>query len=304
MVALTFGATFFTSCGDKDEDDKNGSSQTNVTNKNANLVGADETVARIEMPHLNSQHDYICHKLSNGDVNYTLEYDRSKLHARWVAYTYDTKNAQKNYSTRTNAWDGEPFYDGLMQYQVTVQTFKGYQRGHIVGSAERYYSQEANEQTFYMSNMSPMIGAFNDTYWGEVEDLVRDNWGRGVINQKSDFYGGTLYVVKGGTLDQLNTTITVKNTLGDNVQMAVPKYYWIACLFVSSTGTMKAIGFWVEHKNYNNTSTSFLSTFARNHACSIDELEEKTGLDFFCNVPDNAEELVEANYNISQWSGL
>ena len=303
MVALSFSATFFTSCGDND-DDKKSTSLVNTENRNANLVGTAPTVSRLEIPHLNSHYDYICHKLSNGDVNYTMEYDRTHLHPRWTAYTYDTKNAQKNYARRTDAWDGDPYYDSQMQYQVTVQTFRGYQRGHIVGSAERYYSQEANEQTFYMTNMSPMIGAFNETYWGTIEDLVRDKWGRGVLDQRSDFYGGTLYVVKGGTLDQLNTTITVLNTLGDNLQMAVPRYYWIACLFVSSTGSMKAIGFWVEHNNYNNNNSSFLSTFARNHACSIDELETKTGFDFFCNLPDQGEEIVESSYNVSQWSGL
>ena len=305
MVALFLSATISTSCGDKDEEGQKTTAPTvDSGNKNANIAGADQSVTRYEIPHLNSNYDYICHKLSNGDVNYTMEYDKSLAHARWVAYTYDTKNAMKNHSSRTNAWSGEPFYNNQPRYQVAVQTFKGYQRGHLVGSAERYYSQEANEQTFYMSNMSPMIGAFNETYWGVVEDKVRDNWGRGIINAKSDFYGGTLYVVKGGTLDQLNTTITVNNAQGDAMPMAVPKYYWIACLFVSSSGSMQAIGFWLEHKNYNNPSDSFLRELARSAACSIDELEERTGLDFFCNLPDKSEELVEASYNIAQWSGL
>ena len=306
LVTLSLGSvTICTSCGDKDEEKKNPATPTVETNnQNANIAGADETVKRYEIPHLNSNYDYICHRLNNGDVNYSMEYDKSKAHARWVAYTYDSKNAMKNYSTRTDAWSGEPYYNNQKQYQVAVQTFRGYQRGHLVGSAERYYSQEANEQTFYMSNMSPMIGAFNETYWGAVEDKVRDVWGRGVTKTNSDFYGGTLYVVKGGTLDRLNGTITVNNSLGDAIQMAVPQYYWIACLFVSSSGSMKAIGFWLEHKNYNNTSEAYLRELARSAACSIDELEAKTGLDFFCNLPDNSEALVEATYNITQWSGL
>lgn len=37
-------------------------------------------------------------------------------------------------------------------------------------------------------------------------------------------------------------------------------------------------------------------------ALSIDELEEKTGLDFFCNLPDVIEEEVESAYNENDWA--
>jgi len=289
----------FTSCGDEED---NYQPQTNKENVNANLVGADATVARLEMPHLNSKYDYICHKLSNGDVNYTMEYDRTNYHSHWVAYTYDTNNAKRNYTSRTDAWAADPSIPA--EYRVVAQYFTGYNRGHLVGSAERYYSYEANAQTFYMSNMSPMIGNFNSIYWGEIEGKVRDNWGRGVLNSNSPFYGGTLYVVKGGTLDQQRAYCNVYVGNGDRVKMAVPKYYWIACLFVSSTGSARSIGFWLEHKDYNNQSDSYLAELRRSAACSIDELEQKTGIDFFCNLQDNIENAVESTYNISQWTGL
>lgn len=304
MLALIAVPAFFSSC----EKEENGGG--NNDNINANIAGADKTVEGLEIPHLHSQHQYICHKLSNGEVNYTMEYDRSLYHARWVAYKYDSKSAQRNWTTRTDAWAADPKIE--KKYQVAApQIFQGYNRGHIVGSAERYYSREANEQTFYMSNMSPMLGAFNSEYWGEIEDKARDLWGRNIIKQGSDFFGGTLYIVKGGSLqattanpNPIMSYCTVRNGLGEEVKMAVPRYYFMACLFVSNTGAAKAIGFWLEHKNYNNTTDAFLTQLRRGAACSIDELEQKTGLDFFCNLKDNVEKAVESTYNISQWSGL
>ena len=287
-------------------------------NANANEIGDDETVSRLEIPHLDSSRDYICHKLANGEVNYSLEYDKSLYHAAWAAYVYDCISAQRNWTTRTNAWAGEPFYDNDKQYQVAgilssgqSQYFTGYNRGHLVGSAERYYSQEANAQTFYMSNMSPMNGNFNSTYWGEIEDKARDNWGRNVLNTSSDYYGGTLYIVKGGALntttanpDPIMDFITVKNSNEEDVKMAVPRCYFMACLFVSGSGTYQAIGFWMEHKDYNNPSDDFLKELRRGAACSIDDLEEKTGIDFFCNLKDAIENEVESTYDISLWNGL
>lgn len=312
-MALSLSATFFVSCS-KEDDHR----PTNQDNINANIAGVDETVTRLEMPHLNSRHDYICHKLSDGKVNYTIEYDRNLYHARWVAYTYDAQSAKRNWTTRTDAWAGEPFYNTQKQFQVAgilsngkSQTFPGYNRGHLVGSAERYYSREANEQTFYMSNMSPMNGNFNSIYWGEIEDKARDNWGRNVITQGSEYYGGTLYVVKGGSLEPTTsnpnpilTYCTVQNSRGEYVNMAVPKYYFMACLFIARNGDAKAIGFWIEHKDFNNKSDAFLAQLRRSCACSIDELERLTGLDFFCNLKDGVEEAVEKTYNTSQWSGL
>lgn len=302
LIYLLLLPIVLVSCGDNNIPE--GPTQ-NTENANANIAGADLTVTRLEIPHLNSKYDYICHKLFNGDVNYTIEYDKKNYHARWVAYTYDSKSAQRNWTSRTDAWAAEPFYKSQPEYQVAGdQTFRGYNRGHIVGSAERYYSKEANEQTFYMSNMSPMNGNFNSIYWGEVEDKVRDNWGRTVLTSSSEFYGGTLYVVKGGTLDQKLGTCSVRNGRGEYVDMAIPKYYWIACLFVAKNGAAKAIGFWMEHKDYRNDSKDFLRNLRRSSACSIDDLEKKTGIDFFCNLKDNIENIVESSYNISQWPGL
>ena len=37
------------------------------------------------------------------------------------------------------------------------------------------------------------------------------------------------------------------------------------------------------------------------YAKSIDELEKITGIDFFCNLPDNIEDKVEASVSTSAW---
>jgi endonuclease G len=37
-------------------------------------------------------------------------------------------------------------------------------------------------------------------------------------------------------------------------------------------------------------------------AISIDELEAKTGIDFFCNLPDGIEAEVEASKNLNAWA--
>ena len=52
-------------------------------------------------------------------------------------------------------------------------------------------------------------------------------------------------------------------------------------------GVYNAVGFWVKHENNKDNKLA-------KYAVSIKELEEKTGIDFFCNLPDNIERPVEA----------
>lgn len=294
-LSLLSSCLFITSCDD-DDNDFNGKIEITDENRNANDASTDASLARWEMPATDTSCDYITHYTSDGLLNYAMEYSKEKMHSRWVAYRYDSK-LKAQVTNRSDEWGVEPFYNNNKTYQIATGFFGGYNRGHLVGSAERLYSREANVQTFYMSNMSPMNGNFNSIYWGEIETLVR-NWGRNCGA------GDTLYVVKGGTLDSLLTTTTVKNTLGETVQMAVPKYYYIAVLSLSSEGKAKAIGFWIEHKDFKDSSLSNLKKIRQAAACTIDELEERTGIDFFCNVPDCIENIVEARYTRSSWPGL
>lgn len=60
-------------------------------------------------------------------------------------------------------------------------------------------------------------------------------------------------------------------------------------------GQYKAIGFWLEHKAYSNSNSY------PNYTVSIAELEKKTGINFFPNLPNEIETAVEKSYNKSDW---
>jgi len=48
-------------------------------------------------------------------------------------------------------------------------------------------------------------------------------------------------------------------------------------------------GFWAEHLDEDRSSDALSG-----YVVSIDELEQKTGIDFFCNLPDDVEEQLES----------
>ena len=72
----------------------------------------------------------------------------------------------------------------------------------------------------------------------------------------------------------------------------MPKYFYMAFLYYDkSANSYKAFALWTEHLNSNNPSAATVI----NNKISIDELERRTGIDFFCNLPDDIEAAVEAS---------
>lgn len=63
----------------------------------------------------------------------------------------------------------ERFRAGLKAY-----TGSGYDRGHLVGSANQNLVDIQNSETFLLSNMSPQVPKFNRGKWSELEKAIRE----------------------------------------------------------------------------------------------------------------------------------
>jgi len=240
--------------------------------------------SRLEVPQLaGGDNLFIQHSVKIGNdsvMTYCLEYNPAKNHSRWIAFRFDGLTRDLG-SGRSDAWADDPKLP--KKYQVGAGYFTGYSRGHLCASYDRQYNKEANRQTFYMTNMSPMQSSFNSNYWTAFEQYVQG------IGRDASF-ADTLYVVKGGTIDQTQGT----STSSGGKSIVVPRYYFIALLRFKA-GQYSAIGFWVEHKDHGYTgNTNAPQSVVPGKAVNIDELEKKTGIDFFHNLPDLKEEAIEA----------
>jgi len=281
----------------------------NQDNKNSNEWVGDTTAMRLEIPALQKNKTgvyflkYEAKKTDNSSqkcVNFCMEYDSTTCHSRWVAFTFDG-DTKKNYSVGRSTWHADTKIPLTCRLSETAYSGSGYTRGHICASYDRQNSHEANDQTFLMSNMSPMQGDFNTNYWVTLEGLVQ-RWGRtGGFN--------TLYVCKGGTItsSQILGTWKTHSMSGASVGLPIPKYYFMAILAeflgANSVKSYQAIGFLMEHKDYGYSGNSYPSrSVMKKHAMSIDDLEKITGIDFFCNLNDAAEDIVERSYSESAWT--
>lgn len=275
-------------------------------NVNANTGYDNVSVTGYEIPHLNDQNVYADHYVTMDGVqilNYALEWDNTKRHANWVAFTFDTTTSADNVK-RTDAWSVDPKLPAEMQVQESDHKNDGFDKGHLCASEDRVYLKEANDQTFYYSNISPQLNDFNGGFWRKLETRVQ-TWGRSTADGVYD----KVYVTKGGTLNKL-----LKNFKGTTVDggtpttdangftihgLACPEYYYMAVLS-QKDDVFHAIAFLVPHKEGMTRNPS--SDELKEYVVSVDKLEEETGIDFFCNLPDVLENEVEAACNLNDWA--
>lgn len=305
FAALLSIATISCSSDDDNQGGNGGGNWIGDGGANKNTPTADcPEASRIEFPKLKGGNSIVISHYS-GDaygLNYCVEWDTQKKSQRWSCYFmvdhhHSNNDREHTYSGNVGRYDPMtnpgnhrderqyPWDPQLPeQYRWSEDLFvrSGYDHGHICPSADRQYSREANYQTFYMTNMQPQRNAFNAKLWAKMEQKVRD------ITPKD--IGDTLYVCKGGTIDdesQILTRIQGK--------MIVPKYFYMA-LLLKKGGQFTAFAFWVEHINADHSNDPL-----NRYVVTIDELEQRTGIDFFCNLPDNIEDKVEGSVAYNYW---
>ena len=282
-------------CGSDDDDDILGGGNTpKVINVNKNNVGEQPEVARLEFPRLNGGKSIvIVHKTDDAyGLNFCTEWDYDKKSQRWSCY-----QMYKGYGGNSGRYEGNPQYPfdedlqaiekktGIKMYwDDDLFRGSGYDHGHICPSADRKYSKLANKQTFYLTNMQPQYPKFNQKLWADMEDRMRKWIDRGASTD-------TMYVCKGGTID--SEEYIIERIKGE---LIVPKYFYMAILYKNAEG-YKAIAFWALNENVDRKGDDL-----KKYVISIDRLEELTGIDFFCNLPDDTENKVEAQAYTASWT--
>lgn len=236
-------------------------------------------------------------------LNYSVEWDTEKKAQRWSCYkmynTVNANNVQRYKATNDGSMSPTCQYPNDLnlpeQYRLTIDPYKysGFDHGHIFPSADRLSSKESNYQTFFMTNMQPQYGDrdntgrydFNGGIWGDLETQVRQ-WA-----PRFD----TLYVCKGGTIDRDDQIIEYvcqsshQKTRVNANHVPVPKFFFMAVL--GRTGNnFKATGFWISQEGWDSSKRS---TSNKDYAVNIATIQNNTGIDFFCNLPDDIESQVE-----------
>lgn len=216
--------------------------------------------------------------MRNEAGRYTLLYDTSARQAAWVAYLLTRKEVEQNGVARKNNFrmDTSIMARGWPAAKNSDYKGSGYDKGHLLPSADRDDYRQENAATFFMSNISPQKPSLNREIWRLLEEQVR-KWAA---------LHDSLYIVTGGKLSGDMPRI------GSGV--AVPPAFFKAVLARGSQGRYYSIGFLIP--NSDKITSSFMD-----YSMTINELEDVSGYDFFYRLPDDVEDDAERTIDRSFW---
>ena len=226
------------------------------------------SIADFEIPEIKKGEQIIRH------AAFSLVYNEPYEQASWVAYELTADETVKKYE-RTNRFIIDP--------KITTGTAdnadymgSGYDKGHLAPAGDMEWSATSVAESFYFSNMSPQAPSFNRGIWETLEEFVRNN---AVTN-------GAVYVITGPVLT------AGLSVIGHN-QVAVPQYYYKVILDYKDP-VKKGIGFILPNQESHNSIQSF--------AISIDEVEKKTGINFFPKLSPEEEKELESKFDLNLWN--
>ena len=271
-------------------------------NKNRNSLSSyynkSKYMYNLEWPHIkeDSNQSWSVRSTTDYGVSLQLEWDNSLIANRYTCYQMHSGNMVRNVS-RKDAFATDT--EVTNSSKASDYSGSGFSRGHLCPSADRRASQEANSHTFLYTNMQPEYQTHNGGSWGTLEDAIRGVDGSTGAAPTKGWYCNfdTLYVVKAATIDNLTIggkTVSGVKSVKCNNRLPVPEYFYMALLgYNKSTNSYTAVALWSKHDENDDVAPVYMT---------IDKLEEITGIDFFCNLPDDIEEAVESTVDTSKWT--
>ena len=240
---------------------------------------------------------HFCEGLPGGR-NYSICYSAGDRITCWSAFPLH--ECYKGDQDRSNKWTYDPDLPQSVQPALTKGSYlqesgdkqgDSYARGHLLASEDRTVNYAANVQTFYVTNVAPQWqNSFNNGVWKSLEE---DCW--------KNVCKDTLYVVSGVWGELTAASVTDR----DNRKCTVPSHFFRVLLRTKggdvlqdglklqdlSPEELKCVGFWFENRAYSGGKPSANMT-------SVAEIEQKTGMTFFVNVPNAPKETFDAG----EWS--
>ncbi|MGI8849950.1 MAG: DNA/RNA non-specific endonuclease, partial [Pyrinomonadaceae bacterium] len=153
--------------------------------------------------------------------SYALSYNSSRGISNWVAWRISANDlgaAGRQNNFRPDA----VLPKNLTRVTPTDYTGSGFDRGHLCPSADRSSSEQANSETFLMTNIAPQTPDLNREVWENLESYSRTLVKKGKVD---------LYIIAGayGEKGKLKKKVTI------------PTNFWKVIVAIPQGGNVSAI---------------------------------------------------------------
>jgi endonuclease G len=213
-------------------------------------------------------------KLSN--IGYMVGYSEYRKDPLWAAYRLKRIENPPNPGPRPSKFKVDERTDAKIKHED--YTNSGYDRGHMAPNwaiATRY-GQDAQLETFLMSNICPQKPGLNRGMWKCLEMIIA----KAYANQFGD-----VWVLVGPIFDDDVQTLESGVEIPD-------EFYVIMVIIEDNQIQMQA--FVIDQEQSGRKPL-------KNFITDVDSVEDKTGLDFFTDLPDELEERLESSTPSRVW---
>ncbi len=204
-------------------------------------------------------------------TGFTVNFNRDKHVPNYVAWELTAEKAAGTLP-RGNKFAPDPRVRGCAELDDYRRS--GFDRGHMAPAGDMKWSARAMDDCFYFSNMCPQTKRLNSGKWNDLEKNTR-RWAT---------IDGQLIIIAGPVL-----TDRITRTIGAG-RVAVPNRFFKV---IYSPAKQQMVAF-----VFSNTD---LPEAVKDAACSVDDVEAITGMDFFAALPDELENKLESQNNYARW---
>ena len=206
---------------------------------------------------------------------YITSYNEETRLPNWVYWQLTAEHVNGDNSRPGNAYHEDT---QVSKPRATLADYRrsGFTRGHMCPAGDNKWDRKAMYETFALTNVCPQTEKCNSGVWNSIEMMCRE-WAK-------DY--GDVFIVCGPLFDEDEDF----ETIGPN-RVAVPDAFYkvVVCL----NGKKKGIGFICDNIDRNQTMKKCVVT--------IDEIERRTGIDFFPNLSARDRRQVEERANLRDW---
>lgn len=206
---------------------------------------------------------------------FVVGYSDARRQPLWVTYRAESLKGQRSYR-RIDRFEPDPRLTRPVRHQDYTRS--GYTRGHLAPAylIGRLYGRDAQRATHLMSNIAPQKARLNELLWQRLEEAEADVVAPGAVE---------LWVAAGPVFG------ASRPLQGSGI--ALPEAFYRVWIDLRD-GQPWALAFLVPQSVCGSEPLSqFLTT--------IDEIERRTGLDFFHEMPDAQEAALERGHSTEGW---
>jgi endonuclease G len=205
--------------------------------------------------------------------SFAFSYNNDRGTVNWIAWR-TTMNDLGESLPRPQFEPDKYLPPGFKRIATTDYSGSGYDRGHMVPSADRFGDPESNAETFVMTNVVPQSADLNQFVWEKLE-----RYARGIVRRGSDVY-------------------TIAGVYGEKERLkgklVVPTNCWKVIVVLPPGGSVLNLDagtrvIAVDMPNENGIKTIYWQKFR----VPVREIEQRTGYNFFSDLPPEAQEKLE-----------